>query len=122
MMRIGRALGKRADGGGHARCGGDIDAAADQGLDRFRAGLREQDFELEAVLLENAAALTEFGDSGVPRATLRDRDFENIFRQRVTGRAGDDRHGAERANEFRFRHFLIPPKVAPHRLTRKPAI
>ena len=92
------------------------------GLDRFRAGLGEQDFELEAVLLENAAALAELGDAGVPRATLRDRHLEHILSQRLTGRAGDDRDGAERANEFRFRHFLIPPKVAPHRLTRKPTI
>src|SRR5262249_16464720 len=74
------ALGKGADRGRHAGGGRDIHAAADHRLDRFRAGLDVEDFEIEPVLLENAAALAELGDARVPGAALRARDLPALFR------------------------------------------
>ena len=72
-----RALGEGADGGRHAGGGRDVHAAADHRLDRFRAGLDVEDFEVEPVLLEDAAALAELGDAGIPGAALGDRDLQS---------------------------------------------
>ena len=81
-----RAFGKGADGGRNAGRGGDIDAAADEGLDRFRSGGGIEDIEIESVLLENAAALAELGKAGVPGAFLRNGDFERVVGERRRGR------------------------------------
>ena len=91
MMRIGAPFGKGADGGRDAGGGRDIHAAADHRLDRFRTGLDVEDLEIEAVLLEDAAALAELGDAGIPSATLRNRHPQRLLRPGASGRAGNYR-------------------------------
>src|SRR5262249_6233057 len=82
-----RALGKGAETGRHAGGGRNVHAAADHRLDRFRAGLHVEDFEVETVLLENAAALPELGDACVPGAALRDRNLQRVLRSGAAVRA-----------------------------------
>src|SRR5262249_25971369 len=94
-------------------------AAADHRLDRFRAGLDVEDFEIEPVLLENAAALAEFGDAGVPRAALRDRDFQVLLRPGDAVRAGDDRERSKRYDEGCPRHCCFSRGRGAHMLQRQ---
>src|SRR5712672_2969524 len=61
-----RAFREGAEGGRHAGGGRDVDAARDQCLDRFRPGRGIEDFKLQPVLLEDAAAQPELGNAGVP--------------------------------------------------------
>src|SRR5437867_12571909 len=84
-----RAFRERADGSRDAGRSRDIHAAADHRLDRFRARLDIEDFEIETVLLEDAAALTELGDAGIPGATLRDRYLKSLLRPCACDRAGE---------------------------------
>jgi len=53
------ALREGTDRGRYAGGGCDVDRAADQRLDRFRSGLGVEDFQVEPMLLEDAAALAE---------------------------------------------------------------
>ena len=55
------------------------------GLDRFRAGGGIENIEIKPVLLEDAAALAEFGKAGIPGALLRDGDLERVFGERPSG-------------------------------------
>jgi hypothetical protein len=54
---------------------GDIHAAPDHGLLRFRAAFGIKDIEGKPVPLEDAAALAELRNASVPGAALRHRDF-----------------------------------------------
>ena len=47
-----------------------------------------EDFEIEPVLLEDAAALAELGDAGVPGAALRNRNLQRLLRPGVAAGAG----------------------------------
>src|SRR5262249_40881019 len=70
----------------------------------IRAGLDVKDLEVEPVLLENAGALAELGDAGVPGAALRDRDFQGLLRPGDAARARDDRKRGKRRDECCPRH------------------
>jgi hypothetical protein len=100
-----RALGKGADGGRDAGRSRDIHAAADHRLDRFRAGLDVENLEIEPMLLEDAAALAELGDAGVPGTTLRDGDPQRVFRPGALARAGNHRERAKRGSERSLYHY-----------------
>jgi hypothetical protein len=104
MMRIGAPLAK-------VPTAADIHAAADHRLDRFRAGLDVEDFKIEPVLLEDAAALAEFGDTGVPSAALRDRNFQRFLRPAIAARAGGQSERAEGRDQLCPCHY-VPPVVA----------
>ena len=85
MMRIGAPLPNVPIAADTPAGDRNIDAAGDHRLDRFRACRRIEDIEIEAVLLENAAALAEFGNAGIPGAFLRDGHLERV----VGGRGAD---------------------------------
>jgi len=79
-------------------------------LDRFGAGLDVKDLEIEPVLLENAAALAELGNAGVPGAALRDCDLQCLLRAGDTPPARHDREHGQRGDERCPRH-VVPPEV-----------
>jgi hypothetical protein len=54
----------------NADAGCDVHAAADHRLLGLGAARGEQDFKLQAMPLEDAGALAEFGDARIPQAAL----------------------------------------------------
>ena len=99
MIRIGAPLREGADRRRYARRRGDVHAAADQRLDRFRPGLGIENFQLEPVLLEDAAALAEFGHACIPGTALRDHYLKHVLRRSLSaGEAGQDKR-ANRSND-----------------------
>ena len=55
-----------------------IDAAGNHGLLRLAGAVGVDDLELQAVLLEDAGALADFGDRSVPVAALADRQLDLV--------------------------------------------
>ena len=63
----------------------DIDAVGDHRLQRLGAALRVEQFERQAVLLEDALVLAELGDRLLPAAALADGDLEVVVGLRAAG-------------------------------------
>ena len=78
MIRTGAPLAIGADRRLDAAAAGDIHAAGNHGLMGLGAALGVEDIDRDAAALEDAGALAEFGDGGVPLSALRYRDLEQI--------------------------------------------
>ena len=65
-----------------------------------------ENIEIEAVLLENAGALAEFGDAGVPGALLRDGDLERVVGGGKAAGPGERQEAQEDENDQTTHDFL----------------
>jgi len=90
-----RALGVSADRARYADAGCEVQAAANHRLLGLGAARGEQDLKLQAVSLEDAGALAEFGDARIPQATLWNRDADLFLAERRCADGGTDK-GCER--------------------------
>ena len=103
-----RALRIGAEHAEHAGGRAELDAAGDHRLLGLAAALGIEDVEHDAVLLEDAAALAELGDRGIPQPALADRDA-----QRVVGahRRGERKRGQQHAKHSIRIAALLPCRV-----------
>src|SRR5439155_26476599 len=62
-----------------SRCYADVDAVRDDRLLRFTTALRVQDFEDEAMLLEDPCPLSHLRDRRIPVAALACSELERVF-------------------------------------------
>ena len=94
----GRAFCVRAHHGLRARGDADIDAAGNHGLHRLAAALSVQNLELQTVLGEDAGALADLGNTGVPIVRSTDRELQLIGGLRDAGErqqsAGEDKRSS----------------------------
>ena len=63
----------------------DVDAVGDHRLQRLGAALGVEQFQRQAVLLEDALVLAEVGDGLLPAAALADGDLEVVVGPRASG-------------------------------------
>jgi hypothetical protein len=97
-----------------ANSDGDIHAAADHRLLRFRATLGVEDIEREPVPFEDAGLLPELRNPRVPGAALRHRDLEQLLGRGPVGagtQAGEvrqcrDRHDNQCGSQYGLQYGL----------------
>src|SRR5262245_19296196 len=79
---------------------------------RFGPCLGGEDFQVEPVLLEDAAATAKLGDAGVPGAPLRHRHLEGVLRGGGAAAGGD---AAERGGQHEPDECQLPRRELPRR-------
>ncbi len=107
-----RALGIASEHGRDADRHRDIDRSADDCAERLGAAADEQQVDVDAVLLEDAGAVADLGDGGVPCAALRHRHLQGILRP--GGRRGRTEERDDRRKQNHKHAHGIPSTSSHH--------